>query len=207
MDYNTSRKKLELPEYGRNIQKMVMYITEIKDKDERNRLAKALIQIMGNMNPHLRDVVDFKHKLWQHLAIMSDYQLDIDYPYPIKEIEEVNEKPEKIPYKRAKDVRFMHYGRVLESLIKETVNYPDGDDKKYLVEIICNQMKQLFLNWNRESVNDELIFSDLRFLSGNKIEIPQGLKLKESKDLINRIPKISNNNGSNGKKKKVRKKK
>ena len=83
MDYNTSRKQLVLPEYGRNIQNMVDYIMEIEDRDERNRLAKAVINIMGNMNPHLRDINDFKHRLWDHLAIMSEFKLDIDYPYEI----------------------------------------------------------------------------------------------------------------------------
>lgn len=188
MDYNSLRSKLILPEYGRNIQKMVMYIKTIEDREERNRLAKGIIHIMGNMNPHLRDVSDFKHKLWEHLANISNFELDIDYPYPVHKLAMVEEKPKKPLYKDPRDIKFMYYGRVLETLIKEAVNYPEGNDKNYLIETICNQMKKSFLNWNRESVNDQMIFDDLKFLSNNKLEIPQDLKLKDTKDLINKVP-------------------
>lgn len=188
MDYNSLRSKLILPEYGRNIQKMVMYIKTVEDREERNRLAKGIIQIMGNMNPHLRDVNDFKHKLWEHLANISDFELDIDYPYPIHKLEMEEEKPKKMPYKDPRDIKFMYYGRVLQTLIEEAVNYPEGNDKNYLIETICNQMKKSFLNWNRESVNDQMIFDDLKLLSKNELEIPQDLTLKDTKDLINKVP-------------------
>lgn len=186
MDYNTSRKKLVLPEYGRNIQKMVLHLKTVEDREERNRLAQAVIHIMGNMNPHLRDVGDFKHKLWDHLAIISDFELDVDSPYPKPELEKLYEAPGKLPYKNAREVKFMHYGRVLENMVKRTADYPDGDEKNYLIEVVCNQMKKSFLNWNRESVSDDLIFSDFRRLTNDQVEIPEGLKLKEIRDLINK---------------------
>lgn len=210
MDYNSLRSKLILPEYGRNIQRMVMYIKTVEDKEERNRLAKGVIQIMGNMNPHLRDVSDFKHKLWEHLASISNFELDIDYPYPIHKLETTEEKPQKLPYKDPRDIKFMYYGRVLETLIKEAINYPEGNDKNYLIETICNQMKKSFLNWNRESVNDQMIFDDLKFLSNNQLRIPENLLLKDTKDLINKPPQRSNNGkgksgGGGGRKKMIKK--
>ncbi len=183
MDYNTSRKNLILPEYGRNIQKMIDHLKTVEDGEERNRLAKAVIQIMGNMNPHLRDVSDFTHKLWDHLAIISNFELDVDSPYPVPSKEELFEKPQKLPYKHSDDVVFKHYGRVLENIIARAVTYEEGEEKEYLIEVICNQMKKSYLHWNRDAVGDELIFKDLMRLSKNQLQIPEGLKLKEAKDL------------------------
>jgi hypothetical protein len=180
-DYNTSRNKLILPEYGRNIQKMVEHILTIPDRDERNRLAQAVIIIMGNMNPHLRDINDFKHKLWDHLAIMANFQLDIDFPYEIPQPEEFAEKPRRVSY-NTNEIRYRHYGRIVESLIKEAVKLPDGDDKDTLTKLIANHMKKSYLAWNRDSVTDETIFNDLYELSGRKLSVKEGLKLSEQKD-------------------------
>jgi len=180
-DYNTSRNKLILPEYGRNIQKMVEHILAIPDRDERNHLAKAVIIIMGNMNPHLRDINDFKHKLWDHLAIMANFQLDIDFPYAIPQPEEFAEKPRRVSY-NTNEIRYRHYGRIVESLIKEAVKLPEGDDKDTLTKLIANHMKKSYLAWNRDSVTDETIFNDLFELSGRKLNVKEGLKLSEQKD-------------------------
>jgi molybdopterin converting factor small subunit len=180
-DYNTSRPKLILPEYGRNIQKMVEHILTIGDREERNRLAQAVIIIMGNMNPHLRDINDFKHKLWDHLAIMSDFQLDIDYPYEIPQPEEFAEKPRRVSY-NTNEIRYRHYGRIVESLIKEAIKLPEGEDKDTLTKLIANHMKKSYLAWNRDSVTDEIIFNDLYELSGKKLTVKEGLKLSDQKD-------------------------
>jgi len=180
-DYNTSRPKLMLPEYGRNIQKMVDYILSIPDREERNRLAQAVIIIMGNMNPHLRDINDFKHKLWDHLAIMSNFKLDIDYPYDIPQPEEFTEKPRRVSYNNS-DIRYRHYGRIVESLIHEAVKLPEGEDKDTLTRLIANHMKKSYLAWNRDSVTDEIIFSDLYELSGKKLSVKEGIKLSDQKD-------------------------
>jgi hypothetical protein len=180
-DYNTSRNRLILPEYGRNIQKMVEYILSIPDREERNRLAQAVIIIMGNMNPHLRDINDFKHKLWDHLAIMADFRLDIDFPYEIPQPEEFAEKPRRVSYNNS-DIRYRHYGRIVETLIKEALKLPDGEDKDTLTKLIANHMKKSYLAWNRDSVTDEIIFNDLFELSGRKLAVKEGVKLSEQKD-------------------------
>ncbi len=186
MDYNTSRRGLVLPEYGRNIQRMVNHVKTIEDREERNRLAKAIIQIMGTMNPHLRDVADFKHKLWDHLAIISDFELDVDSPYPKPTREQIFKKPERLKYLHSDDIRFKHYGRVLEDMIDKAITYPDGEEKNYLIEVILNLMKKSYLNWNRETVSDELIIHDLVYLSKNRLTVPEGIKLKENKEFVSK---------------------
>ncbi|MBN2521189.1 MAG: DUF4290 domain-containing protein [Bacteroidales bacterium] len=184
MDYNTSRKKLSLPEYGRNIQKMVDYIVSIKDKEERNDLAKAIIQIMGNMNPHLRDISDFKHKLWDHLAIMSDFKLDIDYPYDLPARETFTSKPRPVDY-NINEIRYKHYGRVIELLIERAVEMPESEEKEALIQVIANHMKKSYLTWNKDSVDDWVIFKDLKELSKSKISIDEeDLKLSETKEIL-----------------------
>lgn len=188
MDYNTGRKNLVLPEYGRNIQKMVNEVKTIEDREERNRLAKAVIEVMGNMNPHLRDVPDFKHKLWDHLAIISDFELDIDSPYPIPTVETLVKKPDHLGYTSRDKIRFKHYGKVLESMIKRAVTYEDGEEKDYLIEVICTQMKKSFVTWNRENVNDDQVFNDLISLSRNQLKIPEGLTLKDARELTPKKP-------------------
>ena len=186
MDYNTSRRGLVLPEYGRNIQRMVNHVKTVEDREERNRLAKAIIQIMGTMNPHLRDVADFKHKLWDHLAIISDFELDVDSPYPTPTREQIFKKPDRLKYQHPDDIRFKHYGRVLEDMIDNAITYPDGEEKDYLIEVILNLMKKSFLNWNRETVSDELIFNDLVMLSRNRLKVPEGIKLKENREFVSK---------------------
>jgi len=182
MDYNTVRSNLILPEYGRNIQKMVEEVKNIEDKEERNYLAKAVIQVMGNMNPHLRDVSDFTHKLWDHLAIISNFELDIDSPYPIPSKEELVKNPDHLGYNSRDKIKFKHYGRILEDMIKRVVSYEDGAEKDYLIEVICMQMKKSFVMWNRGNVDDEQVFNDLLYLSNNQIKIPEGLVLKDVKE-------------------------
>ena len=180
-DYNTSRNKLILPEYGRNIQKMVEHILSIEDREERNRLAQAVIIIMGNMNPHLRDINDFKHKLWDHLAIMASFKLDIDYPYEIPQPEEFAEKPRTVSY-NTNDIRYRHYGRIVEDLITEAIKLPESEDKDTLIRLIANHMKKSYLAWNRDSVTDEIIFNDLYELSNKRLTVKEGVKLSEQKD-------------------------
>lgn len=188
MDYNTQRKKLALPEYGRHIQQMVDYITGIEDRDERNRLAKALIGVMGNLNPHLRDINDFKHKLWDHLFIMSDFKLDIDSPYPIPSKEEYQEKPKQIPYPK-NPIKYKHYGRVIELMIEKAIEMEEGAEKEALKQLIANQMKKANMSWNKDSVIDEDIFRDMQTLSDGKLTMAPGLRLIDNKDFKNKRPK------------------
>ncbi|MBP1667714.1 MAG: hypothetical protein H6Q21_80 [Bacteroidetes bacterium] len=180
-DYNSCRPRLILPEYGRNMQKMVDHILSMEDRDERNRLAQAIITIMGNMNPHLRDINDFKHKLWDHLAIMSEFKLDIDYPYDVPRAEEFVEKPRRVAY-NTNQIRFRHYGKIIERLIEEAIKLPEGEDKETLIKLIANQMKKSYLAWNRDSVTDAIIGADLEALSGKRIKLKEGVKLSDQKD-------------------------
>ncbi|MCK5028956.1 MAG: DUF4290 domain-containing protein [Bacteroidales bacterium] len=184
MEYNTSRKKLVLPEYGRNIQRMVDLTKAEPDKEKRNAMAQAIIAIMGNMNPHLRDIVDFKHKLWDHLAIMADFSLDIDSPYPEPEIEKLQERPEIVPYK-TNDTRFKHYGKTLEKMVDVAVDMEEGEMKEILVSLIANHMKKSYLTWNKEAVDDKQIFRDLKIISKGKIDLsPEKTTLTETREIL-----------------------
>jgi hypothetical protein len=187
-DYNTQRKRMSLPEYGRNVQKMVDHIKGIENRDERNRGARTVISVMGNLNPHLRDIVDFKHKLWDHLALIADFELDIDSPYPAPEQEKFFEKPNQIPYSQG-NIRYLHYGRIVELLIDEVAKKDDGEEKEYLTSLIVNQMKKSYVTWNRGQVADEVIIGDLKLLSGGRLKMTEGVKLLEVRELIPPVKK------------------
>jgi hypothetical protein len=153
-DYNTQRYRLIMPEYGRNVQKMVDHVVSIEDKEERNRAAQALVGVMGNLAPHLRDVNDFKHKLWDHLAIISEFKLEIDAPYPLPTIEKLTEKPRRVPYNQ-KDIKYKHYGKLLNDMILKASEMEDTPEKKVLIEMLANLLKKFYLIWNREAVTDQ----------------------------------------------------
>ena len=193
MEYNTQEKRLVLPEYGRNIQRMVDYCVTIEDRNERTRSDNTILNVMGNMFPHLRDVNDFKHILWDHLAIMSDFKLDIDYPYEIVKKENLYTRPPRIPYNNSR-IRYRHYGKTLELMIKKATEYPNGAEKDQLVKLLATQMKKSFLTWNKESVDDRKIFKDLDELSGGKIVLDENVhKLTESRDILARNNNKKNN--------------
>ena len=192
MIYNTQRKKLPMPEYGRGIQEMVDYALTLENREERQRCARTIVSIMGNMFPHLRDVPDFKHKLWDHLAIMSDFKLDIDYPYEIVKKEELYTRPARIPYNNSR-IRYRHYGKTLELMIRKATEYPEGPKKDQLVRLLATQMKKSFLTWNKECVDDRKIFKDLDELSGGNIVLDEEVhKLAESREILARNNKKNN---------------
>lgn len=192
MEYNTQLKRLVLPEYGRNIQNMVDHALTIEDKVERTRCANTIIDLMGNMFPHLRNVEDFRHKLWDHLAIMADFKLDIDYPYEIVKKENLYNRPDNVPYK-TKRVTYKHYGRYVEDLIEKCTAMESGRERDNLVSMIGNQMKKSFLTWNKETVEDKKIIDDMRELSRGDISLnPDIFRLSESKDLMQKKPKNTN---------------
>lgn len=197
-DYNTQRKKMALPEYGRNVQKMVDHIMTIEDREERNRAARTIIQIMGNLNPQIRDVGDFKHKLWDHLSIIADFKLDIDSPFPSPDLSKFNEKPQLIPYKQG-DIRYLHYGRIIELMIDAASEMEEGEEKEYLTNLILNQMKKSYITWNRGQVSDEVIIGDMKLLSGGKLKMTDGIKLLEVKDLVTTPKKRPQQGKSHGK--------
>lgn len=198
MEYNTQLKKLALPEYGRNIQNMIDFCLTITDRQERTRCANTIINIMGNLFPHLRDVNDFKHILWDHLAIMADFNLDIDYPYEIIKKEDLDSKPGKIEYSRP-TMAYRHYGKTLEKMIDLTTTLEDPNEKNQFILLVATHMKKSYIQWNKE-VEDKKIFIDLYELSEGRIDLrDSNIKLPEMKDLMQRT-----NNGakSGGKKKK-----
>lgn len=197
-EYNTQRKKLVLPEYGRHIQQMVDHLLTIKDRTERTRAAKTVIDVMGNLYPHLRDVPDFRHKLWDHLAIMSNFQLDIDTPYPLPSAEKLNEKPERIPYNNY-HIKFKHYGKLTEKLIEAIREQKDPELKRALIVLTANHMKKSFLTWNKDSVEDEQIYNDINTLYGSQLILPEGMTLSQPKDLLQKKSKPSSNKSMNNK--------
>ena len=181
MEYNTQRKKMELPEYGRSVQNMVDHALTIENREERQRCANTIINIMGGMFPHLRDVPDFKHKLWDHLAIMSDFKLDIDYPFEIVKKEDLVVKPEQLAYPNA-DFRYRHYGRFLEGMVKKAVEIEDEEEKRQLINLLAIQMKKDLNNWNKEGIEDQKIVDDLREYSNGAIDLKvEDLRLGESR--------------------------
>ena len=197
---------MPLPEYGRSIQNMVDHALTIEDRAERQRCANTIINIMGGMFPHLRDVPDFKHKLWDHLAIMSDFKLDIDYPYEIVRPDYLNVKPDRIPYSSGK-IRYRHYGRAIEQLIQKAVEMPEGEERDQLIALTASHMKKDYMTWNKDTVDDRKIADDLYELSGGKLQMTDEiLKLMAERiDLYYRPTKANtpnNNNNRNNKKKK-----
>lgn len=197
MEYNTQLKKLALPEYGRNIQNMVDYCLTIEDREERKKCANTIINIMGNMFPHLRDVNDFKHILWDHLAIMADFELDIDYPYEIIRKEDLHSKPGKVEYSRP-NMEYRHYGKTLEKMISLLSEQEEGVEKDQLLWLVVTHMKKSYIQWNKE-VDDKKIFYDLYELSNRKVDLRgSDMKLPEMKDINQR----SNNNGKRNQQKK-----
>jgi len=194
MDYNTQRAQLKLPEYGRTIQQMVDYCCSLQDRDERTKAAYAVIAIMGNMNPHLRDVADFKHKLWDHLAIMSDFKMDIEWPYPLPDMELLNEKPTKLPYSDDK-FKFRHYGKFIEEILKKINEIEEPAKKTALLEMMANHMKRSYMVWKKENITDDIIFKELAIITHGNVEIPEGLKLGDFRDVLAAPPQIQNNKG------------
>ena len=188
MEYNTTRSKMNISEYGRNIQKMIEQIMTIEDRDRRNYLARATISVMGQLNPHLRDVNDFKHKLWDHLFIMSDFQLDVDSPYPIPSRETLTRKPEPLNYS-TNNITFKHYGRHIEQIIEKACEMEEGQIKDTLVRLIANHLKKSYLIWNRDAVNDEEIAEHLKVLSKGKLKLQEDFKLSDSNEILSKSKK------------------
>jgi len=191
-DYNSTRRKLVLPEYGRNIQKMVNHIKTIEDRDERNKAARTLVSIMQNMVPHSKDPNELKHKLWDHLAIISNFDLDIDSPFDLPDKAKFSAKPEAIPYHK-NPIKYKHYGRSIELMIDKAVEMEDGETKTRLIKLIANHMKRSHVAWNKSHVPDELIFRDLRTLSNGKLEISKDLVLSEARQFISKPRKKRDN--------------
>ncbi|MFO7868828.1 MAG: DUF4290 domain-containing protein [Bacteroidales bacterium] len=175
MDYNTTQKKIILPEYGRNIQKMAEHLFHIEDRNERTKAAHELVSIMINMNPSVRDTKDHKQKMWDYLAQMTEYELDVDYPFEVINVKKLP-KPDKLPYTTGK-INSRHYGLIIERLIKAACEYEEGEEKEQLIKMIANHMKKTYVAWNQKPVNDSIIIHDLRTMSQGKLLLDENTKL------------------------------
>lgn len=172
LEYNTEREHLIIPEYGRHMQKMIHYAKERPTKEERNEVSKAIISVMGNLQPHLRDVPDFQHKLWDQLFIMADFDLDVDSPYPKPKKEDLMAHPEPLKYPQ-NFPKYRFYGNNIKTMIDVANTWEDGDLKEALIYTIANHMKKCFLNWNKDTVEDDVIFHHLYELSNGKINLKE----------------------------------
>nr|QST87840.1 putative DUF4290 domain-containing protein [uncultured organism] len=191
-DYNSTRNKLILSEYGRNVQNMVKYIVALPTKEERNRYAQVVIDLMGFLNPHLRDVADFKHKLWDHLHIISDFQIDVDSPYPKPSPDAIHLKPEPLKYPHQR-IKYKHYGKTIELMIEKAKSIDDPERKRHMVQAVANFMKMAYVQWNKDSVTDEMILSDLYNLSGGQLKLEENVNLNR----VEYRPTPHNNNNQN----------
>ena len=178
LDYNTEREKLEMPEYGRSVLKMVEKLREIPDREKRTEQARAVIKVMELLNPQVRQLDNFDHKLWDHLYMIAGYDLDVDSPYPRPVAEEFNTRPVPIPMKGEK-IKATHYGRNIEKIINLLCEEPEGELKNEMLRSLAIYMRQQYLIWNKDSVSDETIFNDIEKLSEYRLKVPDGIKLHQ----------------------------
>jgi hypothetical protein len=182
MEYNTQLDHLIIPEYGRNIQGMIQYCCTINEREERNTCARAIIQIMGQLNPPLRDVADFNHKLWDHLFIISQFKLDVDSPYPVPNAESFKEKPKRLDYPKGK-IKYKHYGKTIEDIIKKARELPEGAERKELTRQIANHLKKSYFNWNKDTITDDIIIKNLADLSQGELKLDGNIQLSSHQEL------------------------
>ncbi len=184
LEYNSERPHLIIPEYGRHVQKLIDNCVAIEDAEERNKMARAIVDVMGNLQPHLRDVPDFKHKLWDQLFIMSDFKLEAESPYPKPEREELAAKPERLAYPKY-DSKYRFYGNNIQTMIDVALTWEEGEAREALYFAIANHMKKCYLNWNKDTVDDHIIYNHLLDLSKGKIDLEgKNETLSEVKELM-----------------------
>jgi len=198
LEYNADRPHLIIPEYGRHIQKLVDHCIALEDVAERNKMAKAIVDVMGNLQPHLRDVPDFKHKLWDQLFIISDFKLDVDSPYEKLEKEVLQAKPERLEYPKYAS-KYRYYGNNIQTMIDTALTWEEGEAREALYFTIANHMKKCYLNWNKDTVDDRIIFKHLIELSNGKIDLTdKNETLSEIKDLLRKKKPIHKSNQKHG---------
>ncbi len=183
MRYNTQRKQLVIPEYGRNVQGLVDYAMTIEDREKRNAFANVIISTMAQVNPTVKDMSNYKHKLWDHLFIMSDYKLDVDSPFPKPTPEQIEAKPERLHYKTS-HIRFRPYGKIVENMIDRLIDMPEGEEKTALIEMVAQYLKRAHLQWNVNSCDDEIILNHFEQLSHGQLKLQEDFKLMSTKKLL-----------------------
>ncbi len=198
MEYNTSRGDLLLPEYGRNVQNMIQHVMVIEDREIRNSAAQAIIEVMGQLNPHLRDVDDYKHKLWTHLFVMSDFKLDVDSPFEIPSRESLVEPPDVMPYPKA-SIRFGHFGQYTQQILELASAIEDEAEREYITKSMGNFMKKQFLMHNNNAVENGVIADQLSKLSNGKLTLENPDELTSTNQLLKMLglnnPPSKNNKG------------
>ena len=198
LEYNSERSHLIIREYGRHLQKLIDQATKIEDREERNKAARYIIQVMGSLNPHLRDVPDFQHKLWDQLYIMSDFKIDVESPYPIPSREVLQLRPDALEYPQ-NFPKYRFYGNNIKYMIDVANKWEEGELKSALIKVIANHMKKSYLSWNKDTVKDDVIFEHLYELSGGTINLTQGEEeLLNTNDLMRTNKKVSNKTGMMG---------
>ena len=170
MKYNTQREKLQMPEYGRGIQQMIEYAVMIEDRAERQRCAESIFSVMMDMQPQLREQPDYKHRIWDHIAYISNYRLDIDYPFEITRLGYEAQKPEPMKYPM-KEIRQRQYGHLIEEALKLLAEMPEGEARDELLAQVANQMKQSLFIWNRDAMDEEKVESDIAHYTGGKVKL------------------------------------
>lgn len=188
MEYNTQRNKMAIAEYGRNLHQMIFDCCQIEDRAKRTRTAEFIVNVMAQMNPKVKESGDYRQKLWDHLHIMSDFQLDVDSPYPPPSREILLSKPKPIRYQQS-TIRYRHYGRNIENIIEKAITYEEGQEKDALVRTIANHLKKSYLTWNINFVDDEVILKNLAELSNNRLKISEEFKLSHTQDILARNKK------------------
>ena len=204
VEYNTQREQLKITDYGRNITKMIAYAKTIADREERNKMAQTIVDTMALVNPKVKDRTDFRRILWHHLMWMADFDLDVDCPYPIIREETENVKPRPLSYSDSK-IRYRHYGRALEDMIRAVADMPDSEEKTILSQQIAHTMKRQYLQWNRDSVDDDLIRQQLDKLSNGRITLPADFQFRDSKIYLDAMAAVAAKKENSKKKKKKKK--
>jgi len=201
MEYNTLQKKLILPEYGRHVHLMVQHAIKVKDRDQRNIAAQTIIGVMANLMPHLRETPDFKHKLWDHLHLISEFKLDIDAPYPLPSPSEMVEKPKIVPYPQS-HIRQKHYGKILTDMIREAGKLDDTPQRDTLIQLLATQIRKSYSAWNRSEINPEQIIQDIWDISDGRIVLnPEMVQFTETNNVRESQPSFQGNSGKNRKRK------
>lgn len=191
VDYNTEREKLLLPEYGRCVQQMVDHAKSLEDKEERQRCATTIVALMANMTEQHGDPEDFRQKLWNHLAAIANYELDIDYPVTIEKLEDTKANHEPIPYPQERIAK-RHYGAIVEALTKKLTEIEDGDERMALTEQVANQMKRSLGRWNRDAMNNEKVLDDIASYTEGKVSLlPDELKFKSDGEILNDVQQMT----------------
>lgn len=208
LEYNTQRPELRVPGYGRNIQKMVKYAISIDSKEERNKIAQAIVSVMGQVNPQLKEIEDLNHKLWTHLFLISDFDLKVDSPYPKPSSTTFTEKPEILDYPQEK-IKYGQYGLAIQNMLQVIGDMEEDDKKEYLSGLMANLMKRMYLTWNRNSVEDELIANQINSLSDGKIKLKDDFEFDSTSEILKAtgLNKKRPQNNNNNKKNKNRNKK